>query len=463
MSTHGKDGERTYHYLVTPSEDIGIHSTSVSLNYSTPFNQACALRRAKRQALALLLAVTAVFIAASLVPDRGLGLNCLKAMAEAAMVGALADWFAVVALFRRPLGLPIPHTAVIARNQDRIGRNLAAFVRDKFLDVPSLLALIRRHDPAERLAQWLTAPGNAGLLGHQATRLASAALEMVQDAQVERFIHKAARALIGQVDMSRALAAVLDTLTHNGRHQALLDDVLGKLIELLQNEQTRAWVAQSIVAWLKKDHPRTEKLLPSDWLGDKGSVLLARALESLMADVAANPQHALRAQFDGAVQRLIDRLKNDPEWARKGEEIRLWVQTDATVGGYVQTLWLDLRGALQRDLADADSVLARQVGRLGLWLGKSLAGDAALRQSFNDRLERWAEGLAPDVSAFVAQHIEDTVRRWDVREMTELIELNIGRDLQYIRINGTVVGGLIGLVLFGVSHAGEVWRAVVGG
>ncbi|MCO5356752.1 DUF445 domain-containing protein [Acidovorax kalamii] len=421
-----------------------------------------ALRRAKRQALGLLLLVTAVFIATSVV-ERGLWLNCVKAMAEAAMVGALADWFAVVALFRRPLGLPIPHTAVIARNQARIGRNLATFVRDKFLDVPSLVSLIRRHDPAERLAQWLTAPGNVALLGHQATRLASAALETVQDAQVERFIHKAMRALIGQVDMSRALATVLDTLTHNGRHQALLDDVLAKLIELLQNEQTRTWVAQSIVAWLKKDHPRTEKLLPSDWLGDKGSALLARALESLMADVAANPQHALRAQFDAAVQRFIERLRSDPEWARKGEEIRTWLQTDATVGGYVQTLWLDLRGALQRDLADADSVLARQVGKLGLWLGESLAGDAALRQSFNDRLERWVEGLAPDVSAFIAQHIEDTVRRWDTEEMTQLIELNIGKDLQYIRINGTVVGGLIGMVLFGVSHAGEIWRAVVGG
>ena len=220
-----------------------------------------ALRRAKRQALGLLLLVTAVFIATSVV-ERGLWLNGVKAMAEAAMVGALADWFAVVALFRRPLGLPIPHTAVIARNQARIGRNLATFVRDKFLDVPSLVSLIRRHDPAERLAQWLTSTGNAALLGHQATRLASAALETVQDAQVERFIQKAARALIGQVDMSRALAAVLDTLTHNGRHQALLDDVLAKLIELLQNEQTRTWVAQSIVAWLKKDHPRTEKLLP---------------------------------------------------------------------------------------------------------------------------------------------------------------------------------------------------------
>ena len=420
------------------------------------------LRTAKRQALGLLLLVTAVFIATSVV-ERGLVLNCIKAIAEAAMVGALADWFAVVALFRKPLGLPIPHTAVIARNQERIGRNLAAFVRDKFLDVPSLVALIRRHDPAERLAQWLLAPGNTALLGNQATRLVSAALETVQDAQVERFIQKAARALIGQVDMSRALAAVLDTLTHNGRHQALLDDVLAKLIELLQNEQTRTWVAQSIVAWLKKDHPRTEKLLPSDWLGDKGSALLARALESVMADVAANPEHALRAQFDAAVQRYIERLRSDPEWARKGEEIRTWLQTDATVGGYVQTLWLDLRGALQRDLADANSVLARQVGKLGLWLGESLAGDAALRQSFNDRLERWAQGLAPDVSAFIAQHIEETVRGWDTEEMTDLIELNIGKDLQYIRINGTVVGGLIGMVLFAVSHAGEIWRAVVGG
>ncbi len=195
-----------------------------------------ALRRAKRQALALLLVVTAVFVATSLV-ERGLLLNCIKAMAEAAMVGALADWFAVVALFRRPLGLPIPHTAVIARNQERIGRNLGTFVRDKFLDVPSLVALIRRHDPVERLSHWLLAPGNAALLGQQAVRLASAALETVQDAQVERFVQKAVRTLIGQLDLSRALAAVLGTLTHNGRHQALLEEVLHKLVERLQNPE----------------------------------------------------------------------------------------------------------------------------------------------------------------------------------------------------------------------------------
>jgi len=439
-----------------------MNSSSLPPSSDTTEDPARALRRAKRQALGLLLLVTAVFVATSVV-ERGLWLNGVKAMAEAAMVGALADWFAVVALFRRPLGLPIPHTAVIARNQARIGRNLATFVRDKFLDVPSLVALIRRHDPAERLSQWLTAPGNAALLGQQATRLLSAALDTVQDAQVERFIQKAARSLIGQIDLSGALATVLDTLTHNGRHQALLDDVLGKLTELLQNEQTRTWVAQTIVAWLKKEHPRTEKLLPSDWLGDKGSSLLARALESLMAEVAANPQHVLRAQFDTAVARFVERLRTDPEWTRKGEEIRAYLQNDGAVGAYVQTLWQDVRGALRRDLADGQSAVARQVRALGPWLGASLAGDAALRQSLNARLEQWVQGLAPDVSQFVAQHIEDTVRRWDTEEMTQLIELNIGKDLQYIRINGTVVGGLIGLVLFAVSHVGEIWRAVVGG
>ena len=420
------------------------------------------LRAAKRQALGLLLLVTAVFIGTSLV-ERGLLLDCVKAMAEAAMVGALADWFAVVALFRRPLGLPIPHTAVIPRNKDRIGVNLAAFVRDRFLDPPSLVALLRRHDPALRLAQWLGDAGNAGLLGQQAARLLSAALDTVQDAQMERFIRKAARALIGRVDLSGTLATVLGALTHNGRHQALLDDALGRLIVVLQEEDTRHLIATTIVQWLKKEHPLKEKMLPTDWLGDKGSAMIANALEALLADVAQNPQHQLREQFDAAVQRMVLRLQTDPDWARKGEEIRRYLQTNATLGRYVQDLWQGMRAALQSDLADEHSAVARNVHAMGAWLGRSLAGDAALRQSLNQRLESWVQGLAPDVAQFAAQHIQDTVQRWDAQELSELIELNIGKDLQYIRINGTVVGGLIGLVLFGVSHAGEIWRAVMSG
>ena len=423
--------------------------------------QALALRRAKRQALALLLLATAVFIATSLGP-RGLWLDGLKAVAEAAMVGALADWFAVRALFHR---VPIPfiarHTAIIPRNKDRIGENLARFVREKFLGADSLVALLGRHDVVAHLAQWLTAPGNSRVLGQQVARMLAAALDTVQDRQVEHFIQKAARTLIGHIDLSQAMARVLDALTHQGRHQALLGQALERLIALLQQDDARALIARTLVQWLKKEHPLKEKMLPTDWLSDKGAAMLAHALEGLLAEVAANPEHQLRAKFDDAVQLFITRLQHDPDWARKAEEIRHYLQTNPTLGNYVQQLWQDLRAALQRDLADEHSAVARNVRAMGQWLGQSLAQDAALRQALNERLQVWVQALAPDVAQFVAQHIEDTVRRWDAQEMSQLIELNIGKDLQTIRINGTVVGGMIGLVLFTLSHAGDIWRAVL--
>ena len=428
---------------------------------TAPHDPAAALQRAKRQALALLCFVTAVFIATTSVAERGLWLSCWKAVAEAAMVGALADWFAVRALFRRvPLPLIGRHTAIIARNKDRMGVQLAQFVRDKFLDADSLVALLRQHDLVERLAQWLVLPANAQLLGQQVARMAAAALEMLQDRQVEHFIQKAARTLIGQIDLSRTLATVLGALTHHGRHQALLSDALAQLIATLQNEETRTWLARTIVQWLKTEHPRKEKMLPTDWLGDQGAALMAHALEGLLAEVARNPAHELRARFDAAVHTFIERLQTDADWAHKAEEVRHYLQTDPTLGGYVQSLWRGMRAALLRDLQDEHSAVARNVGAMGQWLGQSLARDAALRQALNARLQDWVQGLAPDVSQLVAQHIQDTVQRWDAQELADLVELHIGKDLHYIRINGTLVGGLIGLALFVVSHAGEVWAAM---
>lgn len=424
-------------------------------------DQAAALQRAQRQALGLLLLVTSVFIACSVVASN-LWINAIQATAEAAMVGALADWFAVRALFHR---VPIPligrHTAIIPRNKDRIGQNLATFVRDKFLDPASLVDLLRRHDLIERLAQWLLVPNNARHLGQQVARMLAATLDVVQDRQVEHLIRKAIRAFIGRIDLTQTLARLLEALTHQGRHQALLDDALTQLISVLQNDSTRSIIAHTIVQWLKKEHPLKEKMLPTDWLSDQGATMLASALEGLLADVAQNPQHQLREKFDAAVQLFITRLQQDPAWAQKGEEVRRYLQTNPTLGQYVQTLWQGLRSSLQRDLADEHSALARHVRTMGLWLGQSLAQDTALRQTLNERLQQWAHGLAPELSQFVAQHIQDTVQRWNANDMARLIELNIGKDLQYIRINGTIVGGLIGLVLFSLSHAGTIWQALV--
>ncbi len=429
-------------------------------------NHEALLRRAKWQASGLLLAVVAVFALTYLFP-RGLAVECVRAVAEAAMVGALADWFAVSALFRR---IPLPglqrHTDIIARNKDRIGGNLSEFVRDEFLDGPSLVAMIRRHDPADMLAKWLTSAGNAGLLGRQVARLALAALDTVEDVKIQELLAQALRSLIGRLDLSRSMGAALGALTHNGRHQALLDDLLGRLGTMLQSAETRTFIADTLVQWIKREHPLKQKVLPTDWLGSKGAGAIAHAIESLLQEVAKDPQHQLRDTLDATVQRLVQRLQSDPDWGRRGEEIRLYLLNDQTLGAYVQELWGSLRASLQRDLHDESSEISRKVADMGQWLGMSLAGDAALRVRLNVRLELWAAQWAPDVAQSVAEHIRATVQRWDAQEMAHLVELHIGRDLQYIRINGTVVGGLIGLVLFALSHARELYalaRGTIGG
>ncbi len=421
---------------------------------------ASALQRAKRLALGLLLLVTAVFVATHFLPQTLL-VRCLQSVAEAAMVGALADWFAVSALFRH---IPIPwvqrHTAIIPRNKDRIGENLAVFVRDKFLDAPSLVALLRRHDAAQSLADWLGAPGNSQLLGRQLARLAQAGLEMVQDRQVERLLTQTLRGVLAQVDLSRSLATVLGALTQGGRHQAVLDDVLRRIGGVLQQADTHHFIAEAIVQWLKREHPLKEKMLPTDWLGDKGAELVAQALESLLDDIAHNPQHRMREAFDAAVQRLIVRLQNDPDYAARAEQVRHYLLHDEKLAAYLRDLWGGMRQRLEADLDNPKSHIARKLGGLGRWLGLSLAQDAALRRSMNERLERWAQALAPEVSEFIARHIRETVQRWDARELSALVEQHIGKDLQFIRINGTLVGGAIGLLLFAFSHLPELLRSL---
>lgn len=422
------------------------------------------LRRAKRLALGLLLGVSLVFLVTLWLPADKLVVQCVKAVAEAAMVGALADWFAVSALFHR---IPLPwvgrHTAIVARNKDRIGVNLAHFVRDRFLDAPSLLALIERNDPASRLAAWLGVSGNSQWLGHQVARLALAGLEMVQDRQVERFLTRSLKALLAQVDLSRVAANVLAALTEGGRHQAVLDDVLARVAIALRQSHTHVLIAQTLVSWLKREHPLKEKMLPTDWLGERGAAAIASALESLLHDIAQDPQHQVRAAFDQALQRLIERLQTDDQLAQQAQTLRHYLLHDEKMADYLRQLWLGLRSRLQADLADEHSQVARKAAAMGRWLGQSLAQDADLRQSMNQRLKRWAAALAPDLSQIIAQHMADTVQRWDARELSQLIELHIGKDLQYIRVNGTLVGGAIGLLLFLFSHAAAWWAAFMAG
>ncbi|MEM5388605.1 DUF445 family protein [Paraburkholderia phymatum] len=415
-------------------------------------NKVLELKHAKRRATLLLLIATAVFVTTAFM-RASMWVDGVKAVAEAAMVGALADWFAVVALFRR---VPIPgvaaHTAIIPQNKDKIADNLALFVREKFLDESSIVGLIRKHDPAQSVTNWLCVDANTQRLGDYVVKLTAGILELLDDARIQRFIKDALDAMLDRIDLSKATGAILDTLTRDGRHQQLLDDGIEHLMALLREPGVRAFIAEQIVDWFKREYPTLEKLMPSEWLGESGANVVAQAVNNMLLRVSEDPEHKLRRKFDEAAARLIVRLKSDPVFLQKGEEIKSYVKDSENLALYVRDLWGQLRDWLRVDLERGDSVLRTKVSAMGQWIGRELANDEALRRSLNQHMEEAARAMAPDFAGYLTRHISDTVKNWDSRDMSEQIELNIGKDLQYIRINGTIVGGCIGLLLYASSQ-----------
>jgi uncharacterized membrane-anchored protein YjiN (DUF445 family) len=406
------------------------------------------LRDAKRLALTFFAGAGALFVV-TLFLRPVWWVDLLKAFSEAAMVGALADWFAVVALFKR---VPIPfvsrHTEIIPKNKENIADNLALFVRDKFLDTESIVGLIRRHDPAQKLAGWLLEPDNSKYLGDYLIKLAAGVLDFIEDAPVQRFISKAVHTLIGSVDLSQSAGAILESMTKNGRHQELLNEGIDQLAKLLHNEETQAYIAQGIVDWLKEEYSMFEKVLPKEAIGRKGADIAVRLAAGLLAKVNSDPEHQLRKNFDQFAHDFVERLKSDPGFQQKGEEIKRYLLSDEKLNSYLKTLWDDLKAWLKQDLHSEQSVLHQRVVATGIWVGTTLADDGRLRQSLNDHLETAARSAAPEFAEFLTRHISDTVKNWDSKEMSAQIELNIGKDLQFIRINGTIVGGLVGVILY---------------
>ena len=415
-------------------------------------NKIAELKRAKRLALSLLLIAAATVVITLFLPPNFWVLGT-KAIAEAAMVGALADWFAVVALFRR---VPIPfisqHTAIIPRNKDRIGENLGQFVQEKFLDTQSLVALIRRHEPALLIGNWFSQPENAQRIGQHLLQIMSGFLELTDDARIQRLIKRAVHKAIDKVDLSGTSALMLESMTKNNRHQVLLDTLIAQLIALLQRDSSRTFIARQIVHWLETEHPLKAKILPTEWLGEHSAELVSDAVNSLLDDISHDQAHQIRHAFDRATFKLIDKLKNDPEMAVRAESMKSYLKEDEAFNRYLGELWADLRQWVKTDINADDSRVKQRIASAGQWFGETLVADSALRASLNGHLEQAAHKVAPEFASFLTRHISDTVKSWDARDMSQQIELNIGKDLQFIRVNGTLVGGSIGLVLYLLSQ-----------
>jgi uncharacterized membrane-anchored protein YjiN (DUF445 family) len=402
----------------------------------------------QRLALGLLLAAACLYVLAKHLTPHHTAWGYVAAFAEAAMVGAVADWFAVVALFRRPLGLPIPHTAIIPANKDRIGQNLADFIATHFLSTDLVLARLREFDAAARLAAWLAQPAHAAQVADRLVGVGRWAVGALHDQRVQAFVTELARRGLQAVDVSRLSGQVLEGLTHQRRHQELLDAVLLQVAKLLGEDHVQDTITEAIA--------REIKALKVVGLDQVAARLATRKVVVIVAktiiDMAEDPQHRLRLRFDDSMVHFVDRLQHDEALRARGEQLRdAWLQHPA-VAHYVHELWGELLAWLQSDLARADSSIRQRISQAAQTLGERLAADADLQSWINDELQRLAPQLIERYRGDIRRHIVERVAAWDAQEMTAELERHIGRDLQFIRINGTVVGGLVGLVIHALTR-----------
>ncbi|MDQ2733871.1 MAG: DUF445 domain-containing protein [Pseudomonadota bacterium] len=402
----------------------------------------------KRIALALLGAAALVYAAAVALQGRHPAWGYVAAFAEAAMVGAIADWFAVVALFRHPLGLPIPHTAIIPSNKDRIGENLATFICANFLSTEQVLSKLRELDPASRLAAWLAEPRHAVSLAEHLSSALAYALGVLDDDRVRAFFRSTVVARLEQVDVTRLAGQLLDVLTAQHRHQQLLDGLLQQLAHMLDDETLKAQVAEVIAAEVK--YLRFVGL--DNVAGRYATEKMVAGVVRLVGEMGADPSHPLRLRFDGFAASFIERLKDDPELRSKGEAIKQELLAHPALSTYLHGLWSETIAWVQGDLAQPGSTIREQAMLGTRSLGEKLLADPAMRNWINEQIRsaapRWIERYREDIRGYIVARVAN----WNAAEMTRELEANIGRDLQFIRINGTLVGGLVGLAIYSATQ-----------
>jgi uncharacterized membrane-anchored protein YjiN (DUF445 family) len=406
------------------------------------------LARMKAIALGLLGMAAVLYGVASMLQSRHPGWGYVAAFSEAAMVGAIADWFAVVALFRHPLGVPIPHTAIIPSNKDRIGENLATFICANFLSTPQVLDKLRGFNAAFKLARWLADEMHAKQVAWPLGALVRYALSALDDVRVREFFKANVLEQVGRLDAATLSAQLIEVLTTDGRHQALLDAVLRKLANMLDHDEVKARVSDAIANEVK--YLRFVGL--DNVAGRYATSKLVAGLISLVGEMADKPQHPLRLQFDEFTASFAARLRTDPELRTRFDAIKHELLQSPALGRYLQGVWSEVITWVRSDLEREDSSLRAGTAEAVRMVGLRLLGDVAMQAWINEQLLAQAPRLIERYREDIRQYIIARVAEWNTQEMTVELERNIGRDLQFIRINGTLVGGSVGLLIHTVTQ-----------
>ena len=420
------------------------------------------LQRSRRQAGGLLLAAVLLFIVSALFVQRHPTLGYLKAFAEAATVGALADWFAVTALFRHPLGLKIPHTAILPRNQNRIADELGRFIETNFLPERPIAIRIYRLHIAEKLRRWLARSSTRQEWLPALARQIPAALQTIPPQEAAR-LGAAFLATHGSgKQLGSALSQALLLLEQQGLPENLQTALLGQIRHWIKQPNTRVLLEENLRAWAEK----IETSQPDTWdklkaqlrgrlVGQIDSWVAQKALDwadNYLEAALTSPQHELRTAFRRQYRALAQELATSEAWQRKLALAKRRLADSPELQQQIAQLWQSLTTRLAADAQHPDSATARRLNSLLTYLLQQHAATPQQLRRLNVRLALLARSLVRRHRHAAAEFIADKVKSWNSRQMSDKLELSIGRDLQFIRINGTLVGGLVGLLIYTLSQ-----------
>lgn len=408
--------------------------------------RAAELRRIKALATLVLAGCVVVLIIAKVMERVHPGFGFLAAFAEAATIGGLADWYAVVALFRRPLGLPIPHTAIIQQNQHRIAEKLGEFIEVHFLSPLPVDAKLREVDFARFISDWLTDPKKSSDLARFVLRLLPEALAAAETSGLKSFVTRRAVTQLQSIDLAPLAAGTLRGFIAEGRHKGMLDDLLTALHETINKPETLALLREKI----RNELPTLLKLYRADkFLLNK----IAASATSFFEEVRTDPKHPFRGEVDRILLTLPDKLTNDKAYADRIDGLKRDLLARPELASLANDIWANVKSFIERNASGESSVLHHHLTNVFVEAGTQLAADSEMRAEINKGIVVVLRSFIADQKSGVSRFISDQVKSWDMKQLINLIEINIGKDLQYIRFNGALIGGLAGLTL----HSAEVF------
>ncbi|MFG1933274.1 DUF445 domain-containing protein [Mycobacterium sp. NPDC048908] len=405
------------------------------------------LRRMKLVALSFLLGATVIFLLCTWAQSNGANagsawIGYVRAAAEAGMVGALADWFAVTALFKHPLGIPIPHTAIIKRKKDQLGEGLGAFVRENFLSPEVVETKLRDAEVAGRLGKWLSEPSHANRVAAETSNVLRVLVEMLRDEDVQHVLDRMIVKRIAEPQWGPPIGRVLATLLAERRQEALLQLLADRAFQWSLN------AGDIIERVVERDSPTWSPRWVDHLVGDR----IHRELMDFTDKVRRNPDHELRRSATRFLFEFADDLQHDEATIQRAENVKDQIMARDEVARAAETAWSAAKRIILESVDDPSSALRTRIADTVVHIGESLRDDSDLRDKVDNWIVRAAQHLVSEYGVEITAIITETIERWDADEASRRIELHVGRDLQFIRINGTVVGSLAGLLIYSVAQ-----------